>query len=158
MLKHSHMYSYIHIGKFHLLMLTCIHLHPPPPQHTHLLPASPLAPQWAGPAGGDLPQLGGFPGCLINYPSPIVYQEAGAERGEKAQNGHCQVEGSISLPAWGWGLGREWGRESEKDQSREVCLERREEHEFPGSWGWCDIIPQVRLWQRLTFVMLTSSG
>lgn len=110
----------------HTRVVTCIH-HPSPPQ-------------WARPAGGDLPLLRGFPGCLINYPSAIVYQEAEVERRkEKPQNGHCQVEGSISLPAWGWGLERREGEP--KDQSYEVCSERKQEHDSPAAgmmWHYTD--------------------
>lgn len=103
--------------------------------HTYIFPPPPL-PLFseAGLAGGDLPLLGGFPGCLINYPTPIVYQEAREEQ-EKAQNGHCQV-GGIHFPgSSAWGVARRGKRKTERPGlwSREERRDRERE-ELTGSW------------------------
>lgn len=83
MCMHIHARTHTHGGfrtlpyfcYMHLSMCTCTRTH----TSTHPSPF-----ERARLAGGDLPLLGGFPGCLINYPSPIVYQEAEVEtRGER---------------------------------------------------------------------------
>lgn len=97
---------------------------------THIYLPAPLRSLFSedGLAGGDLPLLGGFPGCLINYPTPIVYQEAREEQ-EKAQNGHCQV-GGIHFPgSSAWGV----ARRGEKDRETGAVEQRGEEREECGS-------------------------
>lgn len=93
--------------------------------HTHVLKHTPSLVSWAG---GRWPSPARRVPWLFDQLSLshcLPGSRSGEERREKAQNGHCQVEGSISLPAWGWGLGRE--RERKRDQSREACLEGKEE-------------------------------
>lgn len=75
-------HTHTHISLHLCIICFCICAFTHTSAHTHTRAPSPF--ECARLAGGDLPLLGGFPGCLINYPSPIVYQEAEVEtRGER---------------------------------------------------------------------------
>lgn len=152
----SHSWSHPAPNKQPACPITCVYTHPETNPHidTHISSHPRRSPSFseAGLAGGDLPLLGGFPGCLINYPTPIVYQEAREEQ-EKAQNGHCQV-GGIHFPgSSAWGVARRGKRKTERPGlwSREERRDR--EREERGSLA-AGIRWYYRLWQFLPFMIL----
>lgn len=114
-----------------------MYTHPETNPHidTHISSHPPPLFSEAGLAGGDLLLLRGFPGCLINYPAPIVYQEAGEEQ-RRLKMATVRWRDPFPCQCWGWtdgrvvgGLQAQSGRERQSGRGGGACVERkREEH------------------------------
>lgn len=102
---------------------------------THIYLPLPSLANWAG---GRWPSLlRGFPGCLINYPSAIVYREAEVERRLKMAT--VRWRDPFPCQCGGWGLGRERERQ-------EIGAVKRPHRQREEQRGWDDIIDKVQFW------------
>lgn len=110
---HTLLYTCICLLYASVYVHACTWIHTQTHAHT---PPSPCV--WVWLAGGDLPLLGGFPGCLINYPSPIVYQEAEVETREERRLKMATVRWRDPFPCQCGGGG--YGEKGSKRESRAV--------------------------------------